>query len=705
MNERPHLGEAPIRGSTPRSGDDFRADIQGLRGVAVLIVALGHAGVPGMSGGYVGVDVFFVISGFLITGWLLARALDSGRVPFGDFYASRARRILPAAVLTLVVTCAASVAFLNPVRAASALHDAVWAASFSANIHFAQVGTDYFAQDDPPSPFQHFWTLAVEEQFYLAWPLLLAAVLLILRVRGRGRGVSRGATRRGRRARRRSVSRVVDPRHGNESHERLFLHPCAGVGTGGRCAHRDRHAVGRARAGRPACRAHLGRCRRHPRRDRGVRAWHAVPRLRGVAARRRSRTHRRRRRGACSAAPAPASSWAASRFGSSATFHMRSTSGTGRRSSSPLSTPATRSRRSRISCSSRSPSPSATSRSGRSRTRCVMPGGCGRPRLALALWPISLSAVVLAAALGTVSVATPSAAAPSLDAYSVVARAGQRSQAKPKTVREALLESVSSARLRQPVPRALAPPLGQLLNDRYRLGACVAGTGATSSKVCELGDTKARRRLVVLGDSHAAMWMPALIPFARRYHWRLVPLIKPGVYRRRWVRQLRSLVPLGASAGAASPSARRRVVPGVVGLGTRRVSTPSRGNCRISPTLTPRLTVVEDPPSTGRATLDCLLARGATLGSCAFRVTADHAATYSCDAKRGTGGACDLRSDAAVVLRAGSLPSRRRDDRDVPGLDPHHGNLCPTTCTTVRRNSGDLQRPDVRPRPGLDGRA
>src|SRR5205823_1996833 len=101
------------------------------------------------------------------------------------------RRILPAAALTLVATCLACAAYLNPIRAVSALHDAVWAAFFAANIHFANVGGDYFARDDPPSPFQHFWTLAVEEQFYLAWPLLLAAALVVLRARRRGSSVVR----------------------------------------------------------------------------------------------------------------------------------------------------------------------------------------------------------------------------------------------------------------------------------------------------------------------------------------------------------------------------------------------------------------------------------------------------------------------------------------------------------------------------------
>ncbi len=154
----------------------FREDVQGLRAVAVLTVIAAHAGVAFLPGGYVGVDVFFVISGFLITQLLVTEASRSGRVSLSGFYARRARRILPAASVVLVTTTAAAVLWMSVLEAIDLAKDALWAAVFAANVRFAQQGVDYFAAEAAPSPIQHYWSLAVEEQFYLVWPLLVAIV-------------------------------------------------------------------------------------------------------------------------------------------------------------------------------------------------------------------------------------------------------------------------------------------------------------------------------------------------------------------------------------------------------------------------------------------------------------------------------------------------------------------------------------------------
>jgi peptidoglycan/LPS O-acetylase OafA/YrhL len=169
----------------PAKQTGFRADIQGLRALAVTVVVLGHAHVPGMAGGFVGVDVFFVISGFLITQLLMREVQESGRLSLTSFYARRARRILPAASLVGVVTVLSSVLLLGYVRAAAVITDSVWAAVFAANMKFAHDNTDYFAADNPPSPLQHYWSLAVEEQFYLVWPTLFVCVVAVSRAMGR----------------------------------------------------------------------------------------------------------------------------------------------------------------------------------------------------------------------------------------------------------------------------------------------------------------------------------------------------------------------------------------------------------------------------------------------------------------------------------------------------------------------------------------
>ncbi|MGO4583655.1 acyltransferase family protein [Arthrobacter sp. 2RAF6] len=162
----------------------LRPDIQGLRAFAVIVVILDHT-IHWPKGGFIGVDVFFVISGFLITGHLLREHEKTGRISFLQFYKRRAKRILPAAALVLVVTVAAAYALLNPARFREAIWDAVWSLFFGANWRFAAIDTDYFQMDGPVSPLQHFWSLAVEEQFYFVWPwLLLGAFFLLLRKPG-----------------------------------------------------------------------------------------------------------------------------------------------------------------------------------------------------------------------------------------------------------------------------------------------------------------------------------------------------------------------------------------------------------------------------------------------------------------------------------------------------------------------------------------
>jgi peptidoglycan/LPS O-acetylase OafA/YrhL len=154
----------------------FRPDIQGLRAVAVLLVVLFHVDVPGLSGGYVGVDVFFVISGFVITGVLLRERAATGSTSIVRFYGRRVRRIIPAATLVIIVGIVASYALLGHVGGTETATDGRWASVFLINFHFAASGTNYLASLLPPSVLQNFWSLAVEEQFYLVYP----AVFLIV---------------------------------------------------------------------------------------------------------------------------------------------------------------------------------------------------------------------------------------------------------------------------------------------------------------------------------------------------------------------------------------------------------------------------------------------------------------------------------------------------------------------------------------------
>jgi len=151
----------------------YRSDIEGLRAVAVLLVIGAHAGVPWLSGGFVGVDVFFVLSGFLITGLLLRELTGTARIDFASFYLRRLRRLMPALILMIVLTSLGALALLGPAEQVPQASAAALATLWLSNISFALAQTDYFGPGADTNLFLHTWSLGVEEQFYLIWPALL----------------------------------------------------------------------------------------------------------------------------------------------------------------------------------------------------------------------------------------------------------------------------------------------------------------------------------------------------------------------------------------------------------------------------------------------------------------------------------------------------------------------------------------------------
>ncbi len=163
----------PVSVPGPRGvSSSFRPDLEGLRGIAVLLVVAYHAGLP-VGGGFVGVDVFFVLSGFLITGLLVRERERAGRIGLVAFYGRRVRRILPAAAIVVAATICVAPLVVSPLDMTRVAADGASSILSFANIRFAATDLDYFAPSLTPSPFRQFWSLAVEEQFYLLWPALL----------------------------------------------------------------------------------------------------------------------------------------------------------------------------------------------------------------------------------------------------------------------------------------------------------------------------------------------------------------------------------------------------------------------------------------------------------------------------------------------------------------------------------------------------
>jgi peptidoglycan/LPS O-acetylase OafA/YrhL len=590
--------------------------------VAVLLVALDHAGLSFLDGGYVGVDVFFVLSGFLITGLLLSQAARDGRVRLLDFYVRRARRILPAAVLTLVVTDIVAHQLLNFVRARNAVTDSVWAAFFAANVHFARIGSDYFAQSEPPSPVQHFWTLAVEEQFYLVWPVVLSFVLFVAVLR------------------RRLLLIVLA---GGAASLAWSIHATAATPTAAYFSTAARTwelALGAALA------IAASRLRRVP----SVAGWFGLGCIVVAAVTFSGST------------PFPGYAALLPTFGAALVI----AAGIGRAGGAArlLSLAPLR------YIGDRSYSfylwhwpvlVIAAAYVGHDLSTIVRIGLLAgafllsilsyalvenplrqmswRPRTGALLWPAS-AAVILAVAMpllgsldGTAArIANASAAV--RPAALTTNHLAARTSWKPLP---AVAEAVAAAKRNAALPWPLVPAVGNLRGDFYVFPkGCAARQGQTTSSVCRLGDASAAKTLVVIGDSHAQMWMPTILRLAKRDAWVVVPLVKVGCVSSAWVhkawpcgiwyrwatRRARAIHPqaslvVGSWSGTKTPSA---AVKGVTAL-IRDVKGFS------STTI-----VVGDSPHQHRNPVDCLLASGATMRTCASK------------AKLG-----ELQTDAAVA--------------------------------------------------------
>jgi peptidoglycan/LPS O-acetylase OafA/YrhL len=488
----------------------FRQDIQGLRALAVGIVVLDHAHVPGISGGFVGVDVFFVISGFLITGLLLGDIAKHSRVRFMSFYSRRAQRILPAATVVIATTAAASIFLLGIIQARATLVDSVWAVFFAANIHFASVGTNYFAASTATSPLQHFWSLAVEEQFYLVWPAVLGIIAVLFCKKGVGH-VPRVPI---------AVTLLVVG--GGSLY--LSITQTAANSTAAYFSTLDRTwelAVGALLA------VALPWLNKIPSVLRSALSWSGLVAI--IAAALVFTTH--------TAIPGYMAllpvlgcgallvgGIAAPRFGAHSLLSLKPLRFLGDISYSlylwhwPILI---------IGAAYLGARDTLTARAGLIATSVAIATvsyyGLENPLRhikvlsarawrGLLLWPVATGIVVSIAVFGAPSVPFAAAATATNTTISPLV---------------AIEQAVVAAQGNAPVPAATDPSLLTAGTDHVNLGSCSQYPTFTG-KVCQLGDPTGTKTMVLFGDSHSTMWEPALAIIAKAHHWKLYAVVREG---------------------------------------------------------------------------------------------------------------------------------------------------------------------------------
>jgi peptidoglycan/LPS O-acetylase OafA/YrhL len=485
----------------------FRPDVEGLRAVAVLLVVFYHAEFPRVTGGFIGVDVFFVISGFVITGLLLRERRGTGHTSIVDFYARRVRRIIPAATLTILVTVAASYAVLGFVAGNSVADDGRWAAIFLSNFHFEAIGTNYFTATLPPSPLQNFWSLSVEEQFYLVYPTLF---LVVASLRGRVSFEARMAV---------MLTAVIAGSFW------LSVAQTASAPTAAYFSPFTRAwelALGALVAvGTPWL-------KRLPTSIAAALAWSGLVAIFAAAVTFTSATPYP---GSLVAIPVVGAAFvivggvAEPRRGAERLLGLGPFQWFGKRSYSLylwhwpiLVIAAERAEKSSLPLRDTFWLVLLAIAVSMASYRFVE-----NPIRYLKLPPkttVAAGAAVVVMTVLTLSLAIATETTPDAAANLPVA---------PNT--DAVLRNVAAAHSIHTVPSILVPGLADVGSDYGEdglPGACSAGLEQSTEKLCTLGDVNGRRLLVVYGDSHAGMWLPAFNGLAKEAHMRLLVLSKPG---------------------------------------------------------------------------------------------------------------------------------------------------------------------------------
>jgi peptidoglycan/LPS O-acetylase OafA/YrhL len=464
----------------------FRADVEGLRGLAIVLVVLAHAGVGGAAGGFVGVDVFFVISGFVITRVLVAELEATGSLSLTRFYARRVKRLMPQALAAIAAVVVAAPLLLSPVSADAVAEDVVAAGSYAMNWHLSAGAVDYFATGED-RPLDHFWSLAVEEQFYLAWPLLL----LVL-TRG-------GVTRRRLLAALTAIaaaSLAYAIAHVHRSPDQAYFSVAA---RGWELALGGLLAVGLAG-------------RRAPRALAAVAGWAGVVAIATATV---------------SFGPATAMPGLPALLPTlgAAALVVAGTSRTPPAPTRALATPPA-CHVGRISYAwyvwhwpvlvFAGPGVPAALASLAPAIVTYRSIEVPMRRLKLTRPRLTLATALAAPAFAACCAIAMSATIPSPRALP----AGEAEGAGQLQRTGAIQESADGLR---PRPRDAADDRGRSYED-----GCLVGEHALTSPPCVYGDRRAKRTVVLFGDSHAMMYFPALDRLARRRHWRLVQVTKSG---------------------------------------------------------------------------------------------------------------------------------------------------------------------------------